>query len=433
MKPAKVTAGHASTESVPADNGEFSPLKRQWPKPLNEDAFIGFAGEFIRAVQDHTESDPAALLFQFLVCFGNCLNASAYYRQEWTPHHAREFVLIIGQSAKARKGTSWNIIKEMFRLADENWSKKRIVSGLGSGEGVVNCVRDPQTERDEQGREATIAGADDKRLMVVESEFASVLSVSGRDGSTLSEVLRNAWDSGNIQTLTKNNPLRATDAHISIIGHITETELNKKLGDNAIFNGFANRFLPVCAKRVRLLPDGGSLTDESFQLLAETLKKVIDAARKVGRMNRSEAARKLWHEVYEKLTGDRPGNFGAITSRAEAHVLRLSMIYALLDGSSQIELCHLKAALECWRYCQDSARYIWGDFKENAVAEKIRIALTAAGANGLTRSQLNGALGGRITVEEFAPELGKMISRGEVVEFSKPTAGRPVTIYKLRA
>lgn len=433
MQPANVAAGRALSESAPADSGESAPLKRQWPKPLNEDAFIGFASDFIHAVENHTEADPAALLFQFLVCFGNCINASAYYRQEWTKHHAREFVLIIGQSAKARKGTSWNIIKEIFRLADENWSKKRIVSGLGSGEGVVNAVRDPQTERDEQGHETTIAGVDDKRLMVVESEFASVLSVSGRDGSTLSEVLRNAWDSGDIQTLTKNNPIRTTGAHISIIGHITETELNKRLGDNAIFNGFANRFLPVCAKRARLLPDGGSLTDENFQLLADDLKTKIDTARKVNRMNRTDTARELWHEVYPKLTADRPGNFGAITSRAEAHVLRLSMIYALLDGSSQIEPCHLKAALECWRYCQDSARYIWGDFTQNAIAEKIRVALSVSGANGLTRSQLNGALGGRITVEEFAPELGKMISRGEVTEFTKDTGGRRATIYKLRA
>jgi hypothetical protein len=95
--------------------------------------------------------------------------------------------------------------------------------------------------------ETTIPGVEDKRLMVVEPEFASVLSVSGREGSTLSEVLRNAWDSGDIQTLTKNNPIRTTGAHISVIGHITETELKKKLGDNAIFNGFVNRFLVVCA------------------------------------------------------------------------------------------------------------------------------------------------------------------------------------------
>jgi hypothetical protein len=155
----------------------------------------------------HTEADPAALLFQFLICFGNCITANAFYRQEWTRHNAREFVLIVGKSAKARKGTSWNIVKEIFKQADSNWFKKRIVSGLGSGEGVVNAVRDAQIKQDEHGNETTISGVEDKRLMVVESEFASVLSVSGRDGSTLSEVLRNAWDSGDIQTLTKNNPI----------------------------------------------------------------------------------------------------------------------------------------------------------------------------------------------------------------------------------
>ena len=370
-------------------------------------------------------------MFQLLACFGNCIGTAAHYRQEWTLHHARLFALIVGKSAKARKGTSLEIIKAVFRLADEIWSKKRIVGGLGSGEGVVNRVRDPQTERDEKNRETIIPGVDDKRLMVVESEFASVLSVSGRDGSTLSEVLRNAWDAGNMQTVTKNNSLSSTGAHVSLIGHITETELGKKLDENAIFNGFGNRFLVVCAKRARLLPDGGNLTDEDFQTLADKLHKAIDSARTIGRLTRSEEARALWHEVYPKLTGDRAGSFGAITSRAEAQVLRLSMIFALLDGSSQIDLCHLKAALECWRYCQDSALYIWGDFTQGGLAEKIRIALAGAGEAGLTRSQLNNALGGRIAADEFNPELQKMVSSGEVLPVMKPTAGRTATIFKL--
>lgn len=417
---------------LPADGRQIEPAAKHWPKPLGEDAHIGFAGEFVLAVMHHTEADPAALLFQFLVCFGNCVSTNGFYLHERTRHHGREFALIVGQSAKARKGTSWNIVKEIFKLADPKWSKNRIVTGLASGEGVVHSVRDPQNDVDDHGNQTTVSGVEDKRLMVVESEFASVLSVSGRDGSTLSEVLRNAWDSGDIQTLTKNNPLRATNAHISIIGHITETELNKRMGSNAIFNGFANRFLVVCAKRARLLPDGGNLSDDDFEMLATTLAKVIDAGRKVSRMTRSEEARQLWHEVYPKLSGDRPGNFGAITSRAEAHVLRLSIIYALLDGGSQIELCHLKAALECWRYCQESAFYIWGDLAQGGIAEKIRIALAGAGEQGLTRSQLNNALGGRVPADEFSPELQKMISSQEVIPIVKATAGRPVTIYRLR-
>ncbi len=372
---------------------------RRWPSPLGEAAYIGFIGDFVRTVEHHTEADPAALLFQMLACFGNCVGSNAFFRQEWTAHNAREFVLVVGKSAKARKGTSWNIVREVFNRADPGWSGKRIVSGLGSGEGVVNAVRDPQTERDETGREISVTGAEDKRLMVVESEFASILSVSGREGSTLSEVLRNAWDSGNIQTLTRNNPLRATGAHISVIGHITESEFREKMKEVAIANGFGNRFLVCCARRARLLPEGGSLSDEEFSALAFKLQQIIADARKVSRMVRSEEARRLWREEYPKLSSDRAGSYGAMTSRAEAHVLRLSLLYALADCSSEISLAHLKAALECWRCCQESALYLWGDFSGGTLPRRIKDALADAGTGGLTKTQLGTSLGGRITAE----------------------------------
>ena len=37
------------------------------------------------------------------------------------------------------------------------------------------------------------------------------------------------------------------------------------------------------------------------------------------------------------------------------------MLYALLDGSAVIRLEHLQAALAIWRYCEESARLIFGD------------------------------------------------------------------------
>ena len=52
-----------------------------------------------------------------------------------------------------------------------------------------------------------------------------------RDGNTLSVVIREAWDTGGLHTLTKNDPITATDAHISIIGHITIEELLRHLDE----------------------------------------------------------------------------------------------------------------------------------------------------------------------------------------------------------
>src|SRR5581483_4114637 len=100
--------------------------------------------------------------------------------------------------------------------------------------GLIWHVRDPIEKREpvrERGRppryETVVAdpGEEDKRLLVVEPEFANVLKQTERQGNTLSALLRQAWETGTLQTLTKNSPAKATGAHISVIGHITADEL----------------------------------------------------------------------------------------------------------------------------------------------------------------------------------------------------------------
>jgi hypothetical protein len=52
-------------------------------------------------------------------------------------------------------------------------------------------------------------------------------------------------------------------------------------------------------------------------------------------MQRDDEAEALWQQMYEELTQDRPGLLGAVTNRAEAQVLRLSLIYALLSMAAK--------------------------------------------------------------------------------------------------
>ncbi|MCX6911248.1 MAG: hypothetical protein NTY01_24845, partial [Verrucomicrobia bacterium] len=81
--------------------------------------------------------------------------------------------------------------------------------------------------------------------------------------------------------------------------------------------------------------------------------------------------------------------FGAVIGRAEAYVVRLSLIYAVLDCSDCIRPVHLEAALAAWRYCEDSARYIFGASLGDGVADEILAALRDAGASGLTRTEIS--------------------------------------------
>ncbi len=127
--------------------------------------------------------------------------------------------------------------------------------------------------------------AKDKRMLLVESEFGSVLRVMQRNGSTVSAMIRNAWDTGTLRNLANKNrdkngkALRATNCHISLIGHITRSELSTLLDENDSSNGFANRFLWVHSSRTKLLPDGGDIHGVSFDAEIKCLRLAVQNAR----------------------------------------------------------------------------------------------------------------------------------------------------------
>src|SRR5262249_42128085 len=148
--------------------------------------------------------------------------------------------------------------------------------------------------------------------------------------------------------LTKNSPLKASSPHISIIGHITDTELRQRITRTELANGFGNRFLFFCVRRARLLPFGGDLDDAQVLQLAQRVKAAFEAARHIGRVKMSADARDMWAAVYEPLSAEQSGLLGAITARAEAQTIRLSLLYALMDGSDEIGPAHLQAALAVW-------------------------------------------------------------------------------------
>ncbi len=126
-----------------------------------------------------------------------------------------------------------------------------------------------------------------------------------------------------------------------------------------------------------------------FSPFIQRLRKVVSFARELGlrELKRDKAARLLWHEVYPSLSEGRPGLLGAVTSRAEAQVMRLALIYALLDCSESIGRTHLQAALTVWRYAAESVRYIFGDALGDPFVDELLAALRAQ-PEGLTRTEI---------------------------------------------
>jgi hypothetical protein len=244
-----------------------------------------------------------------------------------------------------------------------------------------------------------------------------------REGNILSSVVRDAWDTGTLATLTKNNPTKATGAHVSIIGHITNSELRRYLTRTEAGNGFGNRFLWFCVRRSKVLPEGGRLSEVDFGPFLRRLSAAATFAASAGEVTRSPEARALWASVYRDLSEGKPGMVGALTSRAEAQVLRLSMIYSLLDGEKVVHPPHLLAALAVWDYCEASVRYIFGQTLGDPVADAILEALQAA-PGGLSRTEISKPFGGHRRTDRIQQAIGELLRRGLVTIETIPTGGR---------
>ena len=306
------------------------PPPHPWPT-LDSAALYGLPGDVVRAIEPHTEADPVAILVQYLVAAGNAIGRGPHYRVEGDRHGPNLFAVLVGETSKGRKGTSWGRVRQVMEIADPQWTAVRVHSGLSSGEGVIWHVRDPIMGWEKQGKGTTAEmveveidpGIADKRFMVVEPEFAGALTVMRREGNIVSRVIRDAWDRGNLSTLVKNSPARATGAHISIIGHIAEDELRAMLDHVSIANGYANRFLWLMVRRARILPFGGVLDDDTLDDLAVRTRTAIEAARAAEQVTMTPDAREAWRRVYPALSEGRRGLLGAITARGEAQTIRL--------------------------------------------------------------------------------------------------------------
>jgi hypothetical protein len=395
------------------------PVPSGWPEPPDAAAYHGLAGEIVWAIAPHTEADPVAVLVQLLVAYGSLIGGGACFKVERTRHYPNEFALLVGHSAVSRKGSALVQVKELLGEVQADFPS-RMKKGLSSGEGVVWLLRDPS---------GNDAGAPDRRLLVAEPEFAKVLK--GRELASLSPVLREAWDSEVLETLTRNSPLRATDAHLALIAHITAAELRHCSTTLSTENGFLNRFLFVACRRTQLLPHGGDEYPLANTGLTERLAEVLEHARGAGQLRFHARAKKHWTTRYEQMS-QRPmdGLTGALTARAEAHSMRLALIYALLDGARSIQIEHLQAALALWDYAARSAVWALGDTTGDSLAEQIHRYMQD-NPGGLTLTQLHKLLHRNRPSAQIKQALAELQKAGRAESRMRESlrGGRPAELW----
>ena len=410
----------------------------------------GLIGDVARAGSEGTETNDCAIAANFMAYLSCAVGRGVYLPVGNTRHHARLFCLHVVRSGRGRKGDAVSLvlrIDQALRDMGEAFAPQIHRGGLSSREGLVALMHDGYR----QGR-LDVPAIEDKRLWVVESEFANVLHQGRRDGNTLSAALRDCWDGVDLKPATKSNRLYASDPHVCLSGAISPGELTGLMSTRELTNGFANRFLMIWAERSRMLPFPKETPQATVELLAARTQEVLafvradrHGEREHLRMELSPQAQWRYAQLYrgELHDGIDDGAIGVLLERRAPMLLRLAMLVALTDLQTRIDVPHIDAAMAWIRHATASVRFVFVSAAEDAkLAQVLELAnrvLAFLHERGLaTRSQISAeCFRGKVPKAQIDASLEHLLASTppkitvQWGERADGAPGAPLRVYRL--
>lgn len=412
---------------------EVEEAPSEFPIP-DSGCYYGVAGQFALEACQRSEADPIGVLIHLLTWAGAYFGSKATLRLGDVEAPPRLFS-VTASSAGGGKGTAAAPVRKlMLDYVNLHLRKVGLPPALykdgpmSSGEGLAWAVRDPADTDDEDGN-PTDKGVADKRLMILEEEFAAVLQAARREGNTVSAAIRRFWDSGNFSPLTKNNRVTVTDAHVCFVAHITYEELVKKLEQSEYASALASRILWVCVRRPKIVAIPESIPVARMLHYSDAVTKAIQFSADINELSLSQASLDMWGSLAISLAKAN----SPMSERARVQVLRIACVFALLDCTDQVTPDHLRAASHIWNYCLGSVAYIF-EGEQNEDANKILLALRKH--NGLTTTQIRvNVFQQNIKSSTMNTLLKSLETQGRIKRSTRHRAdgkgGKPATVFEL--
>lgn len=363
-------------DQIDADDSEMPDNHRNAPRP-DPACLYGLIGDVARAGGDTTEANPFAVAANFIAFMGCAVGRGPYMAVGNTWHHPRLFMLHIGRSGRGRKGDAVSLIgriEKALKALSKDATPQVHRGGLSSREGLVYLIHDGYTEG-----KTEVEAILDKRLLVIESEFANVLHQGKREGNTLSAALRDCWDGVSMKPATKSSRLWASDPHIAMTCAITPGELLGLMASRELTNGFANRFMMFWAERTKMLAFPRATRQEDVDALAVRVLEVLTfcnserwAEHDHMRVELSPDARKRYEKLYHGELNDNSAGerITALIERRAPMLMRLAMLFALCDLTTTVQVHHIDAALAWVRYSVESVKFIFASAADEVAVEE---------------------------------------------------------------
>lgn len=430
---------------------DVAPPHRNAPQP-DPECLYGLIGEVARAGSDGTETNAYAIAANFMAYLSCAVGRGVYLPIGNTRHHARLFCLHIGRSGRGRKGDAVSLvlrIDEALRAMGDAFAPQVHRGGLSTREGLAALIHDGYR----QGRQ-DVPAIEDKRLWVVESEFANVLHQGRRDGNTLSSALRDCWDGVDLKPATKSNRIFASNPHVCLSGAISPSELTGLMSARELTNGFANRFLMIWAERTRMLPFPKETPQTTVEHLAARTREMLAFVRADGhgdrnhlRMDLSPQAQWRYGQLYRGELNDDLGDgvIGSLLERRAPMLLRLAMLMALTDLQTRIDAQHIDAAMAWVRHATASIRFVFVSAADEAKLAQVlelsnRVLAFLRERGQATRSQISAeCFRGKVPKKLIDACLEHLLAATpskigvEWAERSDGAPGAPLRVYRLAA
>ena len=329
--------------------------------------FYGLLGQFAKAAAQGTEVNPVAAMASAMTWFSAAMgrNIGLFAGNTW--HGIRLNTVHVGRSSCGRKGDGLGLLKRVIKAMEKDVDCVGLAplkhdGGLSSREGLAMLIHDGYKNGKEE-----VAAIEDKRLFVLEEEFANVLAQCKRDGNTLSACIRGLFDGVSIQPAAKTG-IWASKPHIAIHGCITPTELRAKMSEGELSNGFANRFLIFWAERTCIEAFPRSAPEAEVNEYAKNLAEIIRFGMSNYPTNKdtitlklTAAARDAHRTIYTEYNTQHPGGerITGLLARRSPILQRMAGLFAITDQSHDIDVKHIQAAHAWMTYFAQSVHFIF--------------------------------------------------------------------------
>jgi uncharacterized membrane protein (UPF0136 family) len=313
--------------------------------------------------RERTDASFEALTITSLTYLGALLGhtPSTFYGSR--EQHAAFFSMLVGMTGKSRKGTTVSLVSGALAQATDG--VRGLKQSPNSGEGLI----------------ALAAKADGAPMLILEEEFDRFLTSKGREGSTLSSILRQAFDDIPLTSATAQKIVRSDTHHIAMLGNVTREDIGDGMARIDLKNGFANRIL-WAGTFTRDQPV--TVFDNAIDApLRDSLREAIRWSNALtkpligGTTHQMEpAARQMLTDAASRYTGG-VGLAPFLSQRLDTIASRIALVYACLDQSRVIEVIHVEAALAVTDYAMASATWVFpettGDIRADFVLRHLRV------------------------------------------------------------